>query len=342
MSSEETPPRFPTTPRDVNNAPVIPILPCGSTISVRGKAYKIVDWEGCGAFGQVYKVVCETTGTFHALKIERKHPSHASLKHESDIYSYMQRNFSPMGLNHIAKVEGYIENNQFGIMIMELCHQSLYSAIKNDTDFHGFPLKKCQGFLREILRVIIDMESCGVIHADLKPENIMIGNSGRIRVVDFGGAVLSTDKLSTYFMSRFYRAPEVILQANNLQGIDIWSLGCIMAELYLGLPIFAGDDNLHMLQLMSIRLDKLTPFGIAWRDYMMPDGSVFAAGPVIDMVGHGRSLKVLLARQARKHKDQPQHIERFYSLLKSMLAFNPENRATPAEIRDHPFLSIVF
>lgn len=342
MSSEQAPPRFMKTPRDVNRREVVPILPCGSAISVRGKSYRVIDWEGCGAFGQVYKVVCETTGTLHALKIEQKHPgSHSTLKHENDIYCYMQRNFSPMGLNHIAKVDSYVENNSFGIMIMELCHQSLYNKLE-DGGFNGLPLSQCQTYLRELLRVISDMERSGVIHADLKPENIMLSDSDRIRVVDFGGAVLDADRLTTYFMSRFYRAPEVILQGNNLQAIDIWSLGCIMAELYIGLPIFAGDDALHMLQLMNIRLEKLVPYGIAWRDYMMADGTVFSAGPVKDTVGKGHSLKHLLARQARKNNTRPEHIERFYSLLKSMLAFNPENRATPAEIRDHPFLNIVF
>jgi dual specificity tyrosine-phosphorylation-regulated kinase 2/3/4 len=84
-----------------------------------------------------------------------------------------------------------------------------------------------------------------IIHCDLKPENIMLKEreTSGIRIIDFGSATFVNERMYTYIQSRFYRAPEIMLGIPYDCGIDMWSFGCIMAELYIGYPILPGESE---------------------------------------------------------------------------------------------------
>lgn len=88
-----------------------------------------------------------------------------------------------------------------------------------------------------------------MIHCDLKPENILLitGDKPTIKIIDFGSATFSKNTIYSYIQSRFYRSPEVILGLSYGEAIDTWSLGCIVGELYLGLPLFPGTSEYNML-----------------------------------------------------------------------------------------------
>lgn len=93
------------------------------------------------------------------------------------------------------------------------------------------------------------LQSKSIIHCDLKPENILLCNARKadIRVIDFGSSCKTDEKVYTYIQSRFYRSPEVILGSEYGLGIDMWSFGCILAELYTGYPIFPGENEQEQL-----------------------------------------------------------------------------------------------
>lgn len=88
-----------------------------------------------------------------------------------------------------------------------------------------------------------------VIHCDLKPENIMLRHPAKssIKVIDFGSSCFESERVYTYIQSRFYRSPEVILGISYHKAIDMWSVGCIIAELYTGLPLFPGENEQEQL-----------------------------------------------------------------------------------------------
>lgn len=90
--------------------------------------------------------------------------------------------------------------------------------------------------MRQCLEALEYLHELGIIHCDLKPENILIKSYSRceIKVIDLGSSCFQNDNLSLYVQSRSYRAPEVILGLPYDQKIDLWSLGCILAELYSG------------------------------------------------------------------------------------------------------------
>lgn len=100
-----------------------------------------------------------------------------------------------------------------------------------------------------MLRSLAFMHSLGLLHCDLKPENILIQSYSRclVKVIDVGSSCFITDHLSSYVQSRSYRAPEVILGHPYDQRIDIWSLGCIMAELWTGNVLFQNDSLVTLL-----------------------------------------------------------------------------------------------
>jgi dual specificity tyrosine-phosphorylation-regulated kinase 2/3/4 len=86
----------------------------------------------------------------------------------------------------------------------------------------------------------------------LKPENILLkqANKSGIKLIDFGSSCFSNEKIYTYIQSRFYRAPEVMLAIPYSAAIDMWSFGCILAELATGFPIFPGESESEQMALI--------------------------------------------------------------------------------------------
>jgi len=83
----------------------------------------------------------------------------------------------------------------------------------------------------------------------LKPENILLKspNKSGIKIIDFGSGCFLEERMYTYIQSRFYRAPEVIFGIPYTMAIDMWSLGCILCELFTGVPIFPGEDEVEQV-----------------------------------------------------------------------------------------------
>lgn len=130
----------------------------------------------------------------------------------------------------------------------ELLGMNLYEFIKCH-DFRGFSLKLIRRFAKQLLSSLVLLKSKKVIHCDLKPENVLLAHPTRseIKVIDFGSSCLENEKVYTYIQSRFYRSPEVILGMTYGMPIDMWSLGCILAELLTGYPIFPGENEQEQL-----------------------------------------------------------------------------------------------
>lgn len=95
-----------------------------------------------------------------------------------------------------------------------------------------------------------------IIHCDLKPENILFTNESQtaVKIIDFGSACTEYKSGFTYVQSRFYRCPEVVLGLPYDQAVDMWSFGCILAELVTGRPLFPAVDEHELLELFIVRV----------------------------------------------------------------------------------------
>uniref|UniRef100_A0A8C2BCV6 mitogen-activated protein kinase n=1 Tax=Cyprinus carpio TaxID=7962 RepID=A0A8C2BCV6_CYPCA len=184
---------------------------------------------------------------------------------------------------------------------------------------------RVQYLVYQILRGLKYIHAAGIIHRDLKPGNLAINEECELKILDFGLARQADSEMTGYVVTRWYRAPEVILSwMHYTQTVDIWSVGCIMAEMLLGKPLFKGND--HLDQLMEIMKITGTPTKEFTAKLQSEDARNYIAKlPKLKK----KDLRTLLPNV------NPQAIH----VLESMLLLDPESRITAAEGLALPFFS---
>jgi len=156
---------------------------------------------------------------------------------------------------NVIHIEDYVVFRKHLCMAFEKLSMNLFEFLKIN-DFNGFDHNLIRRFAIQLLYALKYLKQLEIIHCDLKPENILLKeeNKSGIKIIDFGSSTFVDEKVYTYIQSRFYRAPEIMLGIPYTTAIDMWSLGCIMAELYIGYPLFPGEsENDQMSRIMEMR-----------------------------------------------------------------------------------------
>lgn len=159
---------------------------------------------------------------------------------------------------HILKLYDYFYHKEHLFIVTEVLKDNLFEFYKHILDKSlepYFTIKNIQKIAKQILEGLEYLHSLKVIHCDLKPENILIKSISKceVKIIDFGSSCFIHDHLSSYMQSRCYRAPEVILGLLYDYKIDIWSTGCILAELFTGNVLFQNDSiQSYLAKIMSI------------------------------------------------------------------------------------------
>jgi serine/threonine protein kinase len=135
-----------------------------------------------------------------------------------------------------------------------------------DTDLHRIIYSKqtlsidhIEYFVYQILRGLKYLHSANVLHRDLKPSNLLINANCDLKICDFGLARISDENAdqTEYVVTRWYRAPEIMLACQDYsKAIDVWSVGCILAEMLARKPLFPGTDYIAQLRLICEKLGR--------------------------------------------------------------------------------------
>ncbi|RWS29518.1 homeodomain-interacting protein kinase 2-like protein, partial [Leptotrombidium deliense] len=331
--------------------------------------YEVLDFLGRGTFGQVVKCWKKGTNEIVAIKILKNHPSYArqgqievSILHrlcqeDSDEYNFV-RAFECFTHKHHT------------CLVFEMLEQNLYDFLKQNK-FQPLPLKYIRPILQQVLTALLKLKQLGLIHADLKPENIMLVDPTRqpfrVKVIDFGSAShVSKAVCSTYLQSRYYRAPEIILGLPFCEAIDMWSLGCVIAELFLGWPLYPGASEFDQIRYISQTqglpaehmlnaATKTTRFFYREKDSNYPFWRLKTPEE------HETETNIK-SKEARKYifnclddmaqVNVPTDLEggelcaekadrrEFIDLLKRMLTLDQDRRVTPGEALNHNFVTL--
>jgi hypothetical protein len=223
--------------------------------------YQILKELGQGAFGTVFRCRDHKTKDLVAIKVLRKDPEVLNYgKNEITALTLLSRNEKET--NIVSFQENFKFQGHLCLVFEELSVNLLDFLKKNH--FQGFHLKFVKRVAFQVLIALRHSHSLGVVHCDLKPENIMLRNEKKscLKVIDFGSAYCPGGRVYDYLQSRFYTAPEVILQAGWNEKIDIWSLGCVLVELCNGLPLFVGNDGFEVFcQMVRVLGDPVRVLG---------------------------------------------------------------------------------
>ena len=188
------------------------------------------------------------------------------------------------------------------------------------------PLLLVKIYSYQMLRALSYIHAIGICHRDIKPQNILVDPAIQIlKICDFGSAkrLVKGEPNIAYICSRYYRAPELIFGATEYTTqIDVWSIGCVIAELVLGQPIFPGDSSVDQLVEIIKILGTPSKNQIL---IMNPEYTEFKF-PLIKPYSWNKLFK-------NRNVD-----EEFIDLISKLLVYEPNIRLTPMQALLHPFL----
>ena len=211
--------------------------------------FQVLSLLGKGSFGQVFRAFDHKRKEEIAIKILR---NKKRFQQQGAIEVHILENlrdFDPEDAMGVVKMKLSFRYRRHICMVFELLSWNLYDLLRSN-GFQGLSEQLVKRITLQLLVSLRFIKMQRIIHCDLKPENVLLKAKNRsgVKLIDFGSACFQENRLYTYIQSRFYRAPEVILGGAYSFPIDMWSLGCLVAELLSGRPLFHGEDEQEQLQ----------------------------------------------------------------------------------------------
>ncbi|CAL5340795.1 unnamed protein product [Camellia sinensis] len=249
----------------------------------KADSFEKLDKIGQGTYSSVYRARDLETGKIVALKKVR------FVNMDPESVRFMAREILILRrLDHpnVMKLEGLVTSRVSGnlYLVFEYMEHDLAGLIASPTIKFTEPQIKC--YMQQLLRGLEHCHSRGVLHRDIKGSNLLIDNKGNLKIGDFGLATFfrSNPKqpLTSRVVTLWYRPPELLLGATDYGvAVDLWSAGCILAELYAGKPIMPGrTEVLHLLERMVEQLHKIfklcgSPSNEYWQRSKLPHATIF-------------------------------------------------------------------
>lgn len=285
---------------------------------------------GRGAYGIVFKAKDKKLKKHVAVKrVERIFETTLDAKRCLREICILSR-LNHENITNLIDVTALNDFNKFDslIVVMDIMETDLYKIISSNqplsVDHHRF-------FIYQVLRGLKYIHSANVLHRDLKPSNILVNSNCDIKIGDFGLARISernddSDFLSEYVATRWYRSPEVLLNYGTYgPALDVWSVGCILAELILRKPLFPGSTPLNQIELIVNILGSPSEEDLA----KCPNRN---ARRFVKSLGSKKKVPWAQVFKGKEYnKDE-------IDLLEKMLTWDPDKRITVEEALEHPFM----
>ncbi|XP_062700748.1 dual specificity tyrosine-phosphorylation-regulated kinase mbk-1-like isoform X2 [Aedes albopictus] len=316
--------------------------------------YKILATLGEGTFGRVVKVKdmeMDHTMALKVIKNVEKYREAAKLEINA-LEKIAEKD--PTFQHLCVKMLDWFDYHGHMCIAFEMLGLSVFDFLR-ENNYEPYPMEHVRHMAYQLCYAVKFLHENKLTHTDLKPENILFVDSefttsfnGRknrevrrvkctdIRLIDFGSATFDHEHHSTIVSTRHYRAPEVILELGWSQPCDVWSIGCIMFELYLGITLFQTHDNREHLAMME-RILGTIPYRMARKTRTK-------------YFHHGKldwDEKSSAGRYVRDHckplhryvlAETPDHLQLF-DIIRRMLEYDPANRITLGEALRHPFFA---
>jgi serine/threonine protein kinase len=303
------------------------------TIFELPQAWKPLRHLGSGAYGTVYsfdiggsraavkKVDSVLSDCVKALRTLREIRLLAHLQHPNIL-----------GIKQV-----FVKGPEFSdvYMCLELMDCDLHTMIKRSKTLED---QHFRSIMHQITCGLLCLHTASIIHRDLKPGNVLVAADGDVKLADFGlaraiEARIDYDGLTEYVVTRYYRAPEVVLTATEYTyAVDIWSAGCILGEMFLRKPLFQGRDCLDQVKSIISALGGLSfNDDLQWLERGTP------AFKFIESCHPSDSRHKSKTDLWHQLEDLNANVEA-QNLLKAVLQFNPKRRLTAEGMLEHAYL----
>ncbi|PON94447.1 Serine/threonine protein kinase [Trema orientale] len=236
-------------------------------------------------------------------------------------------------------------------LVFESLHMNLREVLKKFGRNIGLKLTAVRAYAKQLFIALKHLKNCGVLHCDIKPDNMLVNEAKNVlKLCDFGNAMFAgKNEITPYLVSRFYRAPEIILGLPYDHPLDIWSVGCCLYELYTGKVLFPGATNNDMLRL---HMELKGPFP----KKMLRKGAFTDQNFDQDLNFHAteedpvtkKTIKRLILNIKPKDigsiimgspGEDPKMLADFKDLLDKMFVLDPDKRLTVSQALSHPFIT---
>nr|XP_027092946.1 serine/threonine-protein kinase MHK-like isoform X1 [Coffea arabica] len=282
--------------------------------------YKSLEELGDGTCGSVYKAInTETSEIVAVKKMKRKFYDWEECMNLREVKSLRK-------LNHpnIIKLREIVRENNELFFIFEYMEHNLYQIMREKQRL--FSEEEIRGLMSQVLQGLSYMHRNGYFHRDLKPENLLVTRD-IIKIADFGLAreVSSLPPFTEYVSTRWYRAPEVLLQSSSYTpAIDMWAVGAILAELFTFCPIFPGESELDQLYKICCVLGR-------------PDWSIFPEARNISRLVDISYFEIMPANLS---DIVPNASMEAIDLIKQLFSWDPAKRPSADQCLQHPFFHV--
>ncbi|XP_059644195.1 uncharacterized protein LOC132285968 isoform X2 [Cornus florida] len=310
--------------------------------SVIAGRYHVTEYLGSAAFSKAIQAHDLHTGMDVCVKIIKNNKDFFDQSlDEIKLLKFINKH-DPADKFHLLRLYDYFYYREHLLIVCELLKANLYEFHKFNRESGGevyFTMPRLQSITIQCLEALQFLHGLGLIHCDLKPENILVKSYSRceVKVIDLGSSCFQTDHLCSYVQSRSYRAPEVILGLPYDKKIDIWSLGCILAELCTGNVLFQNDSPATLLARIigiigSIDQDMLAKGRDTYK-YFTKNHMLYERNQETN------KLEYLIPKKSSLRHRLPMGDQGFIDFAVHLLEINPENRPSAAEALKHPWLS---